>query len=103
MTRRLRFVPAATVLKESLSFPAGSFGDPDGLTPQHHDPDELTPQHLKDIVCANTKSELLEAITSLFNLMLAGGLKREVNEILIEGRLMALKKNDRGLRPITIG
>ena len=75
-------VTSATVLEEIRSFPAGSSGDPDGLTPQH----------LKDLVADKTNSELLEAVTSLVNLMLAGGLDQEVNEIVYGGRLIALKK-----------
>ena len=63
----------------------------------------MTPQHLKDLVADNTNSKLLEAVTSLVNLMLAGGLDQEVNEIIYGGRLIALKKKDGGLRPIAIG
>ena len=66
-------------------------------------PDILTPQHLKDLVADNTNSKLLEAITSLVNLMLAGRLDQEVNEIIYGSRLIVLKKKDGGLRPIAIG
>ena len=84
---------AATVLEEIRSFPAGSSDGPDGLTPQY----------LKDLVADNTNSKLLEAVASLVNLMLAGGLNQEVNEIIYGGSLIALKKKDGGLRPIAIG
>ena len=63
----------------------------------------MTPQHLKELVADNTNSKLLEAVTSLVNLMLAGGMDQEVNEIIYGGRLIALKKKNGGLRPIAIG
>ena len=63
-------VTSATVLEEIRSFSAGSFGGPDGQTPQH----------LKDLVADNTTSKLLEAVTSLVNLMFAD--VQEVNEII---------------------
>ena len=85
-------VTSAIVLEEILSFPAGSSGGPDGLTPQH----------LKDLVADNTNSKLLEAVMWLVNLILAGELDQEFNEIIYGGRLIALKKKDEGLRPIAI-
>ena len=51
-----------TVMTELQSFPVSSSDGPDGLTPQH----------LKDLVSNNTSSELLEALTSLVNLILGG-------------------------------
>ena len=75
---------SATVLEEIRSFPAGSSSGPDGLTLQH----------LKDLVADNTNSELLEAVTSLVNLMLDGGLDQDVNQIIYRVRLIALKKKD---------
>ena len=45
----------------------------------------------------------MEAVTSLVNLMLVGGLDQDGNEIIYGGRLIALKKKDGGLQPIAIG
>ena len=49
----------------------------------------MTPQHLKDLVADNTNSKLLEAVTLLVDLMLAGRLDQEVNEIIYGGRIIA--------------
>ena len=86
-------VKSATVLEEIRRFPAGFSGDPDSFTPQH----------LNDLVSNNTHSKLLQAVTSLVHLVLAGGLEQEVNEIIYGGRLIALVKKDGGLRSIAIG
>jgi len=46
------------------SFPAGSAGGPDGVTPQH----------LKDLLAATTDDQLLSQFEHLVNLLLNGGL-----------------------------
>ena len=84
---------ASTILKEIRSFPAGLSGGPDGLTPQH----------LKDLLDEGSDVHLLEALTSVTNIMLAGELSQEINQVMYEGRLLALKKKDGELRPIALG
>ena len=86
-------VVASTILKKIRSFPAGSSGGPDGLTLQH----------LKDLLGEGSDARLLEALTSVTNIMLAGELSQKINDVLYRGRLLALKKKDGGLRPIVIG
>ena len=77
-----------------LSFPAGSTGGTDGLTPQH----------LKDLISAEgSSSPLLAAITSLVNLIASGNIPGEIRPTLFGGRLVALEKKDGGVRPIVIG
>ena len=86
-------VVATTILKEIRYFPAGSSRGPDGLTPQH----------LKDLLGEGSDARLLEALTSVTNIMLAGELSQEINEVLYGERLLALKKKDGELLPIAIG
>ena len=82
---------SATVLEEIRSFPAGSSGGPDGLTSHH----------LKDLVADNMNSELLEAVMSLVNLMLAGGQDRNVNEIIYVVRRPSHHVEKKGQRTMT--
>ena len=51
------------------SFPAGSAGGPDGITPQH----------LKDLLATVTDGQQLY---QLVNLLLNGGLSQQINEII---------------------
>ena len=81
------------IRKELQTFPAGSSGGPDGVTPQH----------LKDLMSDKSDDKLAAALRDFVNLLLAGGFSPEVNEILYGGRLMALQKKDGGIRPIAIG
>jgi hypothetical protein len=75
------------------SFPLGSSGGPDGLTPQH----------IADLLTGATDDSLHRGLVDLVNLMLAGTFDSEVNAILFGGRLIALSKKDGGVRPISVG
>ena len=84
----------AEVLKAIRSFPAGSCGGPDGIRPQH----------VLDLVnCAESGSNVLAAITSFVNTLLAGKCHPAVRPILFGGNLIALDKKCGGIRPIAIG
>ena len=76
------------------SFPAGSTGGIDGLTPLH----------LKDLINAEGQgSQLLTAVTALTNLMVNGGVPATIKPFIYGGRLIALNKKDGGVRPIVVG
>ena len=80
--------------KAVLSFPAGSSGGPDGLSPQH----------LKVLVsCREAGSDLLSALTGFVNMILSGRCPREVAKSFFGGRLISLDKKSGGIRPIAIG
>ena len=84
----------ATVRKAIFSFPAGSSGGPDGLSPQH----------LKDLVVAEgVSSGLLTALTALVNILTEGQIPEEIRPFFFGGRLVALDKKGGGIRPIAIG
>ena len=76
-----------------MHFSLGSSGEPDGLMPQH----------LIDLLAGDSDSRLLNALTDLINLMLAGKFDSEINTIIYGGRLIALSKKDGGVRPIVVG
>ena len=78
--------------KALRSFPPGSSGGPDGLTPQH----------IHDLLTGATDNNLQQALVDWVNLMLAGSFDKEVNEVIYGGRLIALQKKDEGIRPITV-
>lgn len=87
-------VGESDVRKALQSFPAGSSGGPDGLRPQH----------VKDMVnCREAGTELLTALTAFVNMLLAGQCPRQIAPIFFGGRLIALDKKSRGIRPIAIG
>ena len=50
-----------------------------------------------------TDNSLIQAITDLSNLLLAGRFDNEINSIIYGGRLIALSKKDGGIRPIAVG
>ena len=81
------------VLKALRSFPLGSSGGPDGLTPQH----------ITDLLSGATDDSFQQALVDLVNLLLAGSIDKEVSAIVFGGRLIALDKKDGGVRPITVG
>ena len=82
------------ILKALCSFPLGSAGEPDGITPQH----------TRDLIIGSTNDCLHQAFVDFVNLMLAGAFNKEVNSIIFGGRLIALSsKKDGGIRPITVG
>ena len=82
------------VRKAILSFPPGSSGGSDGLTPQH----------LKDLITSEgTSGNLLAAITSLVNILMDGTIPTEIRPFFFGGRLIALLKKGGGIRPIVVG
>jgi len=81
------------VSKAVSSFPAGSSGGPDGITPQH----------LKDLMAFGVDENIGQHLSDLANLLLKGGLPEEVNEVIYGANLLALSKKDGGIRPIAVG
>ena len=84
------------VVKAIHSFPNGSAGGPDGLSPQH----------LKDMTGASAQSggpALLRALTSLTNIILQGKIPRAVCPFFFGASLVALEKKEGGVRPIAVG
>ena len=81
------------VLRALRSFPLGSSGGPDGLTPQH----------INDLLAGATDDSLQSAVVDLVNVLLAGSCCKEINTIVFGGRLIALTKKDGGIRPISVG
>lgn len=78
------------------SFPSGSAG---GI-------DSLTPQHLKDLTgasCGETGDALLKELTLLVNVMLGGKVNSNIIDILYGANMCALLKKDGGIRPIAVG
>ena len=75
------------------TFPCGSSGGPDGLTPQY----------VNELLTSDTDGKLLNALTDQVNLLLAGKFDTEVNTIIFGGRLLAMTKKDGGVRPIAVG
>jgi hypothetical protein len=77
-------------------FPCDSAGGPDGLRPDY----------LKNLITKATGTagtQLLEALTRLTNLILAGRVPKEICPVLYDASLVALKKKDGGIRPIAVG
>ena len=64
------------------TFPLGSSGGPDGITPQH----------IRGLLTGSTDENLQQALVDFVNLMLAGTFDKEVNSIIFGGRLIALSK-----------
>jgi len=87
---------SSEVLAAMFSFPAGSAG---GL-------DALRPQILKDLVSSklgDTATELVEAITSLMKVVLAGKVPASFFPVFYGASLTALIKKCGGIRPIAVG
>lgn len=79
-----------------LSFPNGSAGGLDGLTPQH----------LKDLVnpfVGQSAETLVRNLTELVKIMLSGKVPDAITPILYGANLVALTKKDGGVRPIAVG
>ncbi|KAM3957665.1 hemolin [Aphomia sociella] len=79
-----------------MSFPNGSAGGIDGITPQH----------LKDLVstsAGDAGKDLLSNITKLCNIMLSGKVPLSILPYIYGARLCAFNKKDGGVRPIAIG
>jgi len=73
------------------SFPLGSSGGPDGLTPQH----------IIDLLSGATDDSFQQVLVDFVNLLLAGSIDKGVSAIVFGGRLIALSKKDGGVRPFT--
>jgi len=86
-------VSNADVLRTLRSFPPGSSGDSDGLTPQH----------ILDLLIGATDHSFESVLVDWVNLVLADSFGEEVNAIIFGGRLITLAKKDGGIRPITLG
>jgi len=90
--------PALQVSKEDVmkalrTFPLGSSGRPDGITPQQ----------VRDLLAGSTDDSLQQALVDFLNLMLGGAFDQEISSIIFGGRLIALSKKDGGVRPICVG
>ena len=66
--------------KALRTFPLGSPGEPD----------DVTPQYLHDLLAGATDDNLWTSITDFVNILLAADLPTEINGIIYSGRLMAL-------------
>ena len=69
-------------------------------------PDKLGPQHLKELTTKQTGeagARLLQALTALANIMLAGKVPDDVLPVLYGANLIALSKPGGGIRPIVVG
>ncbi|KAL1448203.1 hypothetical protein WDU94_012273 [Cyamophila willieti] len=89
-------VNSSSVLTSIDSFPTGSSGGIDGLSPQH----------LKDLVSLSAGEDgrkLLSSLTTLCNFLLAGKVNEVVCPLLYGASLFALTKKDGGVRPIAVG
>ena len=85
------------VLKAIKSFRNGSGGGPDGLLPQHLK--DLTAEYL-----GQTANSLLDALMDLLNnIIFAGKVPSFMVPIFYGADLIALSKDDGGVRPIAIG
>ena len=95
ITPSLQVSPSA-VRAAIRSFPNGSAAGPDGLRPQH----------LKDLLIGTSDdndSQLLVAVTDLTNLLLEGKIPSSVRVSLFGANLLAISKNNGGIRPIAVG
>ena len=70
------------IINAVRSFPAGSAGGPDGITPQH----------LKDLFATVTDGRLPTQIVQFVNFLLNGGLSQQIIEIIFGANLIALQK-----------
>ena len=89
-------ISAEAVERAIFSFPIGSVGGPDGLSPQH----------FKDLIglSANEGDEiLLKAITPLESLILKGKTPNQTCPYFFEATLVVLRRKNGGVRPIAIG
>ena len=57
-------------------------------------PDGLTPQYIHDLLSGTSDDKLLNAVTELVNLLLAGSFNKEINEMIYGGLLITLAKKD---------
>jgi len=86
--------PTSAVWSAVKSFPPGSSGGPDGLSPQH----------LKDLLSVEgSEGGLLQSLSSLINLITLGKVPSFIQPFFFGGRLIALNKKGGGIRPIVVG
>ena len=81
------------VFRAIKSFTPGSAAGPDGVRPQH----------LLDMTDKRTNGTLIDAITDLVNLILAGGVPDLVRAEFCWASLLAFSKKGGGIRPIAVG
>ena len=89
-------VPVQGIAYAIRSFPCGSAGGPDGLTPQH----------LKDMTGAPAGEEgsvLLSALASFVHFVLKGDVLKEVRPLFFGANLIPFRKPEGGVRPIAVG
>ena len=83
-----------SILHSVFSFPQGSAGGPDGLSPQH----------LKDLVRVDgDDGQLAKALVGFVNLVGQGKVPVAVRPLFFGARLTAFVKKGGGLRPIAVG
>ena len=96
-TGNLRYTPlqiSPDDIRKSLpTFPIGSSGGPNGLTPQH----------LIDLLAGDSDNRLLNALTDLINLMRAEKFDSDINTIIYGGWFIALLKKTAKCEPIAVG
>ena len=89
-------VPVQRIAFAIRSFPCGSAGGPDGLTPQH----------LKDMTGAPAGEEgstLLSALATFVHFVLRGDVLEEVRPLFFGANLIPFRKPGGGVRPIAVG
>ena len=88
-------VTAVHIKNAVRTFPPGSTGGPDGISPQH----------LKDMLTLadGEIGPLHIELCNFVNVLLNGETPEEVNQIIYGGRLLALEKKGGGVRPIAVG
>jgi len=64
---------------------------------------DLKPSHLLDMIKANVHVNVLECLTTIINLFLAGSVPPIARSYLLGARLTAIFKKDGGIRPIACG
>jgi len=74
-------------MKALCTFPLGSSGGLNGITPQH----------IRDLFVGSIDDSLQQALVDFLNLMLAGAFDQAISSILFGGRLIALSKKDWGV------
>ena len=84
------------VIDAVRSFPNGSAGGMDGLSPQHLKNLLMGPQD-------EHKKKLLNSLAQFINHVLAGKVPESYRTVFFGAALIALRKKDGGLRPIAVG
>lgn len=89
-------IPVPGIAYAVRSFPCGSAGGPDGLTPQH----------LKDMIGAPAGEGapvLLSALASFVQFVLSGEVLQEARPLFFGANLVPFRKPGGGVRPIAVG